>query len=317
MAYIEWITSGRLSREVAGGKGASLSELTAAGFTVPPGFSVVADGYRHFLDSSGLDAKIDAILRNTDLALPEAASEAARQISALVAETPLPEDLSGEIAAAYDELVSKSGIACAVRSSAVSEDGAEASFAGLYETYLNVAGVDEVIDRVRRCYASLWSERAVRYRARRAEGSADEAMAVVVMGLVQSEISGIAFTAHPVTGDLSQIVINASWGLGEAIVSGLVTPDSFVVEKGSFAVLERDIYEKELAIFPHPSGVGTVETDLDPDRAGAPSLLDDQACEVARMAARVEAHYGSPQDIEWGMQNGQLYLLQSRPITTL
>ena len=145
----------------------------------------------------------------------------------------------------------------------------------------------------------------------------EEAMAVVVMGLVQSDRSGIAFTAHPVTESLDQVIINSSWGLGEAIVSGRVTPDSFVVEKGSFAVLEREIYEKEMAIWPHPSGVGTVESDLDAVRATAPSLSDDEARAVARMATMVEQHYGSPQDIEWGMQGDRLYLLQSRPITTL
>jgi pyruvate,water dikinase len=203
-----------------------------------------------------------------------------------------------------------------VRSSATSEDGSAASFAGLYETYLNVAGAAEVLDRVQRCYASLWSERARGYRARNGIGG-EEAMAVVVMGLVQSEVSGIAFTAHPVTGATDQVVINASWGLGEAIVAGLVTPDSFVIDKTTFALLEREINEKEIAFLPHASGVGTVEAPLDAARASAPSLGDDQAVAVARMAARVEAHYGGPQDIEWAMQSGQLYLLQSRPITTL
>jgi pyruvate,water dikinase len=318
MAYIEWLDRGRLSRDVAGGKGAFLSELAAAGFSVPPGFSIVAEGYRHFVDANGLDRGIDAVLRIADLMEPAAAREAAEEISARVFEASLPEDLSEEIAAAYDELVARAGIACAVRSSAIGEDGAAASFAGLYETYLNVAGLGEVLDRVRRCYASLWSERGVRYRAKQASAAgADEAMAVVVMALIQSEVSGIAFTAHPVTGATDQVVINASWGLGEAIVSGLVTPDSFVVQKGSFALLEREIAEKELAHLPHPSGVGTVETPLDAARALAPSLQDDEAVAVARMAVRVEEHYGSPQDIEWAIQGGRLYLLQSRPITTL
>ncbi|MGE3984621.1 MAG: PEP/pyruvate-binding domain-containing protein [Dehalococcoidia bacterium] len=318
MAYVEWLNAGPLSREIAGGKGASLSELVAAGFTVPPGFSVVAEGYRHFIDANDLEGRIDAVLRITDLMEPTGAREAAEQISSLVLAAPLPEDLSEEIASAYDALVTRSGIACAVRSSAISEDGESASFAGLYETYLNVAGVGEVLDRVRRCYASLWSERGVRYRAKQASGAGThEAMAVVVMGLVQSEVSGIAFTAHPVTGATDQVVINASWGLGEAIVAGLVTPDSFVVEKDSFTVLEREICEKELAHLPHPSGVGTVETLLDAEQASAPSLQDDEAVAVAQMAVRIEAHYGSPQDIEWAMQGGQLYLLQSRPITTL
>jgi pyruvate,water dikinase len=303
VAYIEWLESGRLSRDRAGGKGASLSELIAAGFSVPPGFVIGADAYRHFVQATGVAERL-------------AAGSAVDSIPELVLETALPEDLSEEITAAYDELVAKSGIACAVRSSATSEDGSAASFAGLYETYLNVAGATEVLDRVQRCYASLWSERARSYRARNGIGG-DEAMAVVVMGLVQSEVSGIAFTAHPVTGAADQVVINASWGLGEAIVAGLVTPDSFVIDKTTFALLEREINEKEIAFLPHPSGIGTIETPLDAARATAPSLEDEQAVAVARMAARVEAHYGGPQDIEWAMQGGQLYLLQSRPITTL
>ena len=156
-----------------------------------------------------------------------------------------------------------------MRSSAISEDGAAASFAGLYETYLNVNGIDDVLANVQRCYLSLWSERAVQYRMRRG-GGADEAMAVVVMGLVPSETSGIAFTAHPVTGARDCIVINASWGLGEAIVSGRVTPDMFVITKGSYALTEREIYAKELAIYPHPEGGGTIEETLTAERAEGP-----------------------------------------------
>jgi len=194
--------------------------------------------------------------------------------------------------------------------------GAVASFAGLYETFLNVNGIDDVLANVQRCYLSLWSERAVLYRMRHG-GSANESMAVVVMGLVPSETSGIAFTAHPVTGARDCIVINASWGLGEAIVSGRVTPDMFVITKGSYALTEREIYAKELAIYPHPQGGGTIEETLSAERAQAPSLSDDEAREVARMAERVETHYGSPQDLEWAIRDGQLYLLQSRPITTL
>ena len=137
------------------------------------------------------------------------------------------------------------------------------------------------------------------------------------MGLVASETSGVAFTAHPVTGSRDQVLINASWGLGEAIVSGRVTPDSFLVEKGSFTLLEREIGAKELVIEPHPDGGGTIERKPTPTQAAAPSLTDEEAGAVARLATAVEAHYGSPQDIEWGMAAGSLYLLQSRPITTL
>ena len=317
MAYVEWLHHGRLTRDVVGGKGASLSDLLAGGFLVPAGFCVTAEGYRHFVASAGLEEQVQAALASAELGTPIGLAAAEDHMSELVAATPLPEDLCEQISQAYDSLTAMTGMACAVRSSAVSEDGSVASFAGLYESYLNVQGVVDVLRCVGRCYASIWSNRAVRYRSLRGAGDADEAMAVIVMGLVQSETSGIAFTAHPVTGDRNQVVINASWGLGEAIVSGMVTPDSFVVSKDSGKLLERDIYPKELAIYSHPDGGGTFERRLSSDQAKAPSLSDDQACEVARVAARVESHYGFPQDIEWGLAGGQIFVLQSRPITTL
>ncbi len=317
MAYIEWFHKGKLARQQVGGKGASLSELVSAGFPVPSGFCVTADGYRHFVGAGGVAGSIKTLLAKADLSRFESSHAAAAAITALLAETPLPEDLREEIGEAYDALTAMTGLACAVRSSAISEDGANASFAGLYESYLNVRGITDVLTAVRRCYASLWSDRALRYRSRNGAGSADEVMAVVVMGLVPSEVSGIAFTAHPVTGARDLVIINSSWGLGEAIVSGRVTPDSFVVDKNSYAVLERDIFTKELAIFSHPDGGGTIERQLPPDKRSAPSLSDDQAQAVARLATQVESHYGSPQDVEWGLANRQLFILQSRPITTL
>jgi pyruvate,water dikinase len=317
MSYIAWMHSGRLAREEAGGKGASLAELISAGFKVPNGFVVVADAYRHFTRSAGIETKISAALARLDPSDAAAVRHNTELISGLVREMQLPDDLKDEISAGYRELTPSIGVHTAVRSSAISEDGSASSFAGLYDSYLNMVGEDEVIDAVHRCYVSLWSERAVSYRAGRA-GAADEAMAVVVMGLVPSETSGIAFTAHPVTGSLDQVIINASFGLGEAIVSGRVTPDSFLIDKNSFKLLEREIYAKELAVYPHPEGGGgTVEEHLSPDRQRAPSLTDEQACDVARLAAEVEKHYGSPQDIEWALYAGTLYLLQSRPITTL
>jgi pyruvate,water dikinase len=315
VAIIEWLHRGGLARDSAGGKGAALSELLAAGFEVPLGFCLGADAYRAFTAAGGLDARVEELLTAAD-AVARGPGDVAEAIAGLVRETPLPDELCARIAEAYDELASLGGLACAVRSSAVSEDGAAASFAGLYESYLNVQGIEDVIDSVRRYYTSLWSERAVGYRIARS-GGAREAMAVVVMGMVPSETSGIAFTAHPVTGDRDVVVINSSWGLGEAIVSGRVTPDSFVVRKGTLALAEREVFEKSLAIYPHPDGAGTIERAPDRRRAIAPSLTDDEVREVARVAAAVETHYGRPQDIEWGMTAGQLFILQSRPITTL
>jgi pyruvate,water dikinase len=317
MTYIAWMHDGTLPRGQVGGKGASLSALMSAGFQVPDGFCVTADGYRHFAQANGMESKVEAILASLDTSDPARVRHAGETITAMVKESPLPADLRAEICEAHAQLISRLGSHTAVRSSAISEDGSAASFAGLYESYLNMVGEDEVLDAVHRCYVSLWSQRAVSYRANRG-GSADEAMAVVVMKLVPSETSGIAFTAHPVTGSLDQVIINASFGLGEAIVSGRVTPDSFLIDKRNFTMLEREIYPKELAVFPHPEGGGgVIEEKLAYDRQRAASLTDEQALDVARLAAKVETHYGSPQDIEWGLYHGQLYLLQSRPITTL
>ncbi len=317
LASVQWLHRGALSVTEVGGKGASLSRLLAAGFPVPLGFAITADGYRRFAAASGLDDEVTRVLSTIDPSDRNAVRDASAGLQAKAEEATLPPDLRSEVAEAYDGLAAITGLACAVRSSAVSEDGASSSFAGLYESYLNVQGTTDVIESVERCYRSLWSERAIRYRAARKSDVAGEAMAVVVMGLVPSEASGVAFTAHPVTGERDRVVINSSWGLGEAIVSGRVTPDSFVVEKASLALVEREIFEKEIAIYPHPDGGGTIERVPGPERAAAPSLSDDEARAVARLASQVERSFGSPQDVEWGMVSGQFFLLQSRPITTL
>ena len=272
---------------------------------MPPGFVVSADAYQRFLTAGGLD---DAIAARIE-------AGAADAIPGLIRQTGLPADLEAGVRTAYDGLCAMHGLACAVRSSSVAEDGAKAAFAGLYESFLNVQGFPAVLTAIKGCYASLWSERARRYRSR--QGIGTEAMAVVVMGLAPVETAGIAFTAHPVTGALDQVVINSSWGLGEAVVGGLVTPDSFVVAKQSYTLIERQIADKELAIIPNTDSAGTVEKTLTAERAAAPSLTDDQACAVARLAVAVEEHYGAPQDIEFGSAGGDIYLLQSRPITTL
>jgi pyruvate,water dikinase len=317
MSFIDWLHHGRLNRERAGGKGASLSELAAAGFSVPAGFCIIAEGYRRFAEKAGLTGRIGASLASIDLNDRSAIRNLADMAATLIGEAPLPDDLRLEISAAYDELATSQEAAYAVRSSALAEDGANASFAGLYESYLNVGGLPDVLDCVRRCYASMWSERAIRYRSSQRGSGEREAMAVVVMGLVACETSGVAFTAHPVTGARDVVVMNAAFGLGEAIVSGAVTPDSFVVGKTDLVIREREIFDKEIAVYPHPGGAGTVEVALQGDAVSAPSLTEEQACEVARLAMRIEAHYGSPQDVEWGLVGGRIFVFQSRPITTL
>jgi pyruvate,water dikinase len=230
----------------------------------------------------------------------------------------LPESLVAEIRDAYRELQSRarSDLVVAVRSSARSEDASTASSAGLYETYLNLRDEAAVLDGVLRCYRSLWSHRAVQYRAFKRIDSAREAMAVVVMEMVPSEVSGVAFTVNALTGDRDQITVNASWGLGEAIVSGRVTPDQFILQKPSLTVLSRAIYPKEIQISPDPSGAsGTVQQDVPPARATAPALDDAQLHALGELCLRIETQYGRPMDIEWAFARGELYVLQARPVT--
>lgn len=303
-----------------GGKAGSLVRLHAGGFPVPAGFVVDASGYRDWVAHNALQGEIDRLLQTPDLRLPKVARGACEALSERVAQATLPPELAAAIATAYQTLRQRRGerVVVAVRSSALSEDGATSSSAGLYETHLNVRALDAVLDAVARCYRSLWAHRAVQYRAFKGLDSSREAMAVVVMELVRSEVAGVAFTVNPLTGDQGEIVINASWGLGEAVVSGRVTPDSFVVRKQDLYLTAREIYDKELQIEPDPAGgSGTVALPVDAARVRAPALNDAQVGAIARLCRRIEEFYGCPQDVEWAITGSSLFLLQSRPVTAL
>jgi phosphoenolpyruvate synthase/pyruvate phosphate dikinase len=314
MAFISWLDSGLLRREEVGGKGAALSELIAGGFRVPRAFAVNVEGFQRYLAATGLADEARRFESNGLGREPPPRSMSA-EFQAKVDQALLPPDLEAEIVNAYRELAGAEGPACAVRSSATSEDARGLSFAGIFDSFLNVQGEAAVIDAVRRCYASLWSERVLGYYAR--QGFLPEAfMAVLVMRLVPAEISGVVFTAHPVTGALDQVIINSTFGLGEAIVSGLVTPDSFLLEKGSLKILEVTTGTKATGVFP-VADRGTEEKELEPSVAERPTLTEEQARGIADVACRVEQYMGGPQDIEFAMAGGELYLLQSRPITTL
>jgi pyruvate,water dikinase len=314
---IVWIDQPVPGDAETGGKGASLVSLCGHGFPVPAGFVVTADAYRRFVEVNGLQPQIDALLATPDLRVPKVAREATAALSASLAAASIPDDIRDDIAAAYSRLQRVTPVV-AVRSSALSEDGASASSAGLYETHLNMRDLRAVLDAVHRCYASLWSARAVQYRAFKRLGARDEAMAVVVMAQVEAEAAGVAFTANPLTGDRGQVVVNASWGLGESVVSGRVTPDSFVVEKDSLAILSREISEKDIEIVADPSGdSGIVHRPLDQSRSTSPALTDEQLLRLVTVCRDIEARYGRPMDIEWATAGQALYVLQARPITAL
>ena len=299
----------------AGGKGANLGELTAAGLPVPAGFVVGAPAYAAFCDASGLREKLDALLSDIDVEQTRDLEAAGEQARALVEQTPVPDDLAAAIREAYGRL--GEGAAVAVRSSATAEDTASASFAGMNETFLNVQGPDAVVDAVRRCWASLFGARSIYYRSKRGFGTAGMDIAVVVQRQIASRRAGVMFTADPATGDRERIVIEGAPGLGESVVSGQVTPDRYVVAKPDLAVLSREVHRKELTIEPTGGG-GTTTRRLDSEEGARPVLDDDEVVRVADLGRRVEQHYGEPQDTEWAFDaDGELWLLQARPITTL
>lgn len=318
MRSIVWLDGAETDTARTGGKGASLIELQRSGFPVPPGFVIASDAYTRFVAANDLTPLVEALLATPDLRLPKAAREAVAPLLARVAAALLPDAVIEEIRVAYAALRARGVEVVAARSSALSEDAAGASSAGLYETFLNLRDLEAVLDAVRRCYTSLWTARAVQYRAFKGMDSHAEAMAVVVMALVPAEIAGVAFTANPVSGDRGQIVVNASWGLGEAVVSGRVTPDNFVILKEGLLVVERDISPKEIEIVPDPAGLsGTVQRPVSAERAAALTLSEDALRTLGALCCAIERHYGRPMDIEWAYAGGTLYVLQARPITGL
>ena len=293
---------------VTGGKGAALGRLARLGLPVPPGFVLTAEAFRAFVAAGELDGPLGA-LASGDAAEPDA------EALALLRAAPWPAELRSEVEAAYAALGEATGGApVAARSSATAEDSAGASFAGQHATLLNLSGLDAVLDGILACWASLYSAMAVHYRSRRGVVDDAPAMAVVVQALIESEASGVAFTLDPVSGDRDAVVINAAWGLGEGVVSGLVTPDHLVVRKSDGAIRQREIANKKVAIVSAPDG-GTRTEELPPERAKAPAISDGEAAEIARIATALEEESGAPQDIEWALAGGKLYLLQSRPIT--
>ena len=301
----------------AGGKGANLGELTSAGLPVPPGFVVGAPAYAAFCDENGLRERLESLLSEVDVDDSEALRKASAEARTMVAEEPVAGELREEIARAYGMLVgSDKDAPVAVRSSATGEDTESASFAGMNETYLNVRGADEVVEAVRSCWASLFGARTVFYRSKRGFGQADMDIAVVVQRQIESTRAGVMFTIDPATGDEDRLVIEGSFGLGEAVVSGSVSPDRYLVEKDDMAILSREVRSKELVIESVSGGSGTVTREARPDEVSAPVLSDEEVREVAGLGVRIEGHYGSPQDTEWAFDpDGVVYMLQSRPVT--
>ena len=305
--------------DLAGGKGASLGEMTQAGIPVPPGFVVLSASFEQFIKETGLVQEIDAIIdaetfNHKEVSLVEAASE---KMKGLILSREMPKDIETVIKKAFKELDSKY---VAVRSSATAEDGMDHAWAGQLDSFLNTTEND-LLEKVKRCWASLFTPRAIFYRFEKGLHTTKISVAVVVQKMVESEFSGIAFSVHPVTEDYNQLIIEAGFGLGEAIVSGQITPDSYVVEKEPRNILdinvstqERGLYRSEKMSAEHGSNEWI---NIPEPKASSQVLTKEQILELSGIILGIEKHYGFPCDIEWAFEKGKFYIVQSRPITTL
>jgi len=298
--------------EKVGGKGASLGELTGAGLPVPPGFVVTAGTYRSFIEEAGIDEELFAAV-DVDVDDSAALANAADRAQELILETPFPDELREEIVESYRE-VGNGEAFVAVRSSATAEDLPDASFAGQQETFLNVTE-DELLKRVRECWASLFTQRAIYYRQEQGFDHSVVNIAVVVQQMVDAEKSGVMFTSHPSTGDPTMI-IEAAWGLGEAVVSGAVSPDNYIIDRSDRS-MDVTVAEKKVMHEKDEETGQTVEREVPEDKRTARVLDADEIDELMDLGERVEDHYGEPQDVEWAIVDGDVYMLQSRPITTI
>ncbi len=298
---------------IAGGKGANLGELTGAGLPVPPGFVVTSEAYLDAVERSGARAELARLLAEVDTTDPDGLTGAAERAQQLVRETPLPPELARAVLDAYHKL--GAGTVVAVRSSGTAEDTAGTSFAGMNATFTNVAGDDELLARIVDCWASAYGRRVIAYRA--AEGVAEEpSLAVIVQVMVPSERSGVLFTADPATDATDVVVIEAAFGQGEVVVSGMVEPDTYLVGKDGPTIQSIRVGHQGFKIVRGADGRDE-RVELTDEEGAQRVLANEEVLELARLGMAVERHYGAPQDCEWAMAGGQTFLVQSRPVTTL
>jgi len=298
--------------DIAGGKGASLGEMLNAGIPVPDGFVVLATTFDRFVEETDINVEIDAQLDKVNKDDVNSVDEASRTIQGMILKQKMPKDIGDEIMKQFEiqkmELV-------AVRSSATAEDSTDASWAGELDSFLMVTEKN-LLDCVKKCWASLFTPRAIFYRIEKGLSSTKVSVAVVVQKMVNSEVSGITFTVHPVTQDENQMIIEAGYGLGEAIVGGLITPDAYVVDKVSKDIIDINIAVQEIKIIRDAKGL-TKEGKTDKDEYESQKLNGKEILELAEICKNIEKHYKFPCDIEWAREKGKFYIVQSRPITTL
>jgi pyruvate,water dikinase len=320
MSDIAWFEEVRREAlPLVGGKAANLGEMRRSGLPVPPGFVITTDAFRAFLGKDGLRRGIRDRLRTLDPDDPNALQSVSAALQMAVRDEQEPEVLRREIAAAYATLGERTGggdALVAVRSSATLEDTAQYSFAGMFQSFLAVRGADELLRCVKACWASLFSTRVLFYRAKQGLVGKEQLIAVVVQSMVNADKSGVLFTVDPASGNPEVTVIESAWGLGETVVGGRVRPDRFVIAKRTGEIVERTINRKDVEIVRAKEG-GQTERLVPPERQETPSLSDEEIRSVAELGRRAEEHYHSPQDVEFAIESGRVYLVQTWPVTTL
>jgi pyruvate,water dikinase len=312
----------KASLPVVGGKNASLGEMLRAGIRVPPGFAVTTDSYLEFITEAGLANELQNILAGVAPDDVASLDDASAQIQSLIENAPMPSAIADAIREGYAGLCEKcqlEDLPVAVRSSATAEDLPTASFAGQQDTYLWVKGFDNVLKKAQSCWASLFTPRAISYRVRMDFPHEKVLISVGVQKMVNARAAGVMFTLNPINGDVSRVVIEGSWGLGETVVSGAVTPDKFVVDKIVFEISERTISPKTIECV-YDGETGVIHCEVPPDQQNTPCIDDQEIKELVRVAKQIEDHYGSPQDIEWAIDKDfsfpeNIFIVQSRPET--
>jgi len=303
-----------------GGKCSSLARMIKAGVRVPPGFAVTTDAYVRHLGEGGLAARIAEIIDAISVEKVDDEARDALRVREMIAASATPPDVEAAIRSAYLAMSAGGDLPVAVRSSATAEDMPNASFAGQQDTYLWVVGADEVVDKVKACWASLFNARAISYRAKNNIGATDVLMSVGVQKMVDAYAAGVAMTLDPITGDRTKIVIDSAFGLGEPVVSGEITPDNFAVEKVMMTIAKRRVVEKDFELVADRQARKTVERVIEPERRTLSSLSDAQVLAVAKLAKSLERMMGGPQDVEWAIdrdlpEDDGVVALQSRPET--
>jgi pyruvate,water dikinase len=297
---------------IAGGKGASLGEMTQTGIPVPPGFVVLSTAFEKYLEITDLNVEVNSILSSVDPKIMHTIEHASEKIQTLIKKATIPQNIAEEIKEAFNKLDAQF---VAVRSSATAEDSASAAWAGQLDSYLNVTESD-LLESVKKCWASLFTPRAIFYRFEKNLSKQKIFVAVVVQTMVDSDSAGVAFSVHPVTRDRNQLIIEASFGLGEAVVSGQVTPDSYVVTKNPHKIIDKNIPIQTKGLYRSSDGRNEWK-DIRMIQGEKQVLSDSEILGLSEMVIQIENHYGFPCDIEWAIADGKLYILQSRPITTL